>query len=363
MCFSKNLENFQPNNINKNLNSGIYQPKGILDTDTLIYDGIDLEIIQNPTITDNNGQTILIGFELWPDWFSYADPYFRYSNDGGVTWLPEDAATGWRLSDSEYYSILPTIDFSGDKGGFGSVLPYDQNNWVTFNFPDIGNPESEEGEWTSNGWVADVMMSEWHSVDVCGVNSEYAPSEDAFGFAIWTGNTVDDQDNGLWFGWETTDGTEFVVYPDEGATEYDFDADQAVNDIDLSTGMYYQAFYRFNDQSSDQYPDGVFLRGVQLIGCDGWVDSWETLVHIPGATNPVIKAANGNCYLVYEINGGIGCHYSNDNGVTFDKVNIIENGKNPSVSGVGESIVVTYLTMEIFTILYLMMREKLGFNH
>ena len=263
-CSFQKIENFQPTKINKNLNSQMYKMEGTLHTDTLIYDGIDTEIIQNPTITDNNEQTLLIGFEIWPDRISYADPYFRYSNDGGATWLPEDSATGWRLSDSDYQSILPTIDFAGDKGGFGSVLPYDQNNWMTFNFPDIGNPASEQGEWAANGWVADVMMSEWHSVDVCGVNSQYAPSEYSYGFAIWTGNTVDNLANGLWYGWEFNDGSsQFAVYPDEGETGFDFEADQAVNDVDLSTGMYYQGFYRFNDESSEHYPDGVFLRGVQ----------------------------------------------------------------------------------------------------
>jgi len=344
-CSFQKSETFQPQKINKNLDSEIYQIKGLLDTDTLIYDGVDTEIIQNPTITDDNGQTILIGFELWPDWLSYADPYFRYSNDGGVTWLPEDSATGWGLAEQEYQSILPVIDFSGDKSVFGSLLPYDQNNWITLNFPDISDPDSEDREWTSKGWIADVMMSEWHSVDVCGVNSAYAPSEVALGLAIWTGNTVDDLENGLWYGWEIYDGSsQFAVYPDEGTTEYDFDADQAVNDIDLSTGMYYQGFYRFNDESADHYPDGVFLRGVQLIqGTDEWVDSWDTLVQIPAATNPDIKAANGNCYLVYEIDGGIGCQYSNDNGVTFDNVNIVDNGKYPSVSVIGENIVAAYL--------------------
>jgi hypothetical protein len=343
-CSFQMDENFQPQKINKNLNAEIYQTKGLLDTDTLIYDGVDTEIIQNPTITDNNGQTIVIGFEKWPDWLSYPDPYFRYSNDGGITWLPEDSATGWGLAEQDYQSILPVIDCSGDKGGFGSVLPYDQNNWITLNFPDLSNPDSETGEWLSNGWIADVMMSEWHSVDVCGVNSAFAPSEVALGLAIWTGNTVDDLENGLWYGWEIYDGSkQFTVYPDEGATEFNFEADQAVNDIDLTTGMYYQGFYRFNDESSEHYSDGVFLRGVQLIKDSAeWVDSWNTLVHIPGATNPDLKAANGNCYLVYEINGGIGCYYSTDNGVTFENVNIVDTGKYPSVSLIGENIIVAY---------------------
>jgi len=345
-CVFQKIENFQPTKIQKNLDSKIFQTKGILGTDSLIYGGVDELIVQNPTITDNNGQNILIGFEVMPDWLEPADPWFRYSNDGGVTWLPEDSANGWRLSDNEYYTILPTIDFADDKGGFGTILPYDQNNWVTFNFPDIVNPESEQGEWTANSWLADAMMSEWHSAEVCGVNSAFAPCEEALGLAIWTGDTVDDTDNGLWYGWEINDGAkQFTVYPDEGTTPFDFDADQAVNDVDLSTGMYYQGFYRFNDESPEHYPDGVFLRGVQLIkDSNEWTNSWETLVHIPGATNPNIKAADGNCFLVYEINGGIACHYSSDNGVNFNTVNIVNNGKYPSISFAGNNIVVAYIT-------------------
>lgn len=341
-CIFQKIENFQPKKINKNLNSEIYPTKGMLETDTLIYGAFEESIIQNPSITDNNGQNILIGFEYWPDWLTLADPYFRYSTDGGITWLPEGSATGWSLSDTGYYSVLPTIDFSGEGDAFGSILPFEQNNWVTFNFPDMVDPEAED-EWTANGWLADVMMSQWDSVDACGVNSEYAPSEFAYGLAVWTGDTLDGSDNGLWFGWEQTDGTEFVVYPDEGETEIDFDADQATNDVDLSTGMYYQAFYRFNDESPESYPDGVFVRGVQLDGTDGWIDSWETLVHIPEATNPDIKADNGNCYLAYEINGGIGCHYSNNNGATFNSVNIVDDGMYPSVSFIGQNIVVAYV--------------------
>ncbi len=313
-----------------------------LDTDTLIYGGSGETIIQNPTITDNNGQNILVGFELMPDWLSPADPFFRYTTDGGETWLPEDNANGWSLSDFEYYTILPEIDYAGDRGAFGSALPFDQNNWVTFNFPDIVDPDYNDG-WVANSWLADVMMTEWHSVDVCGVNSQYAPSEFAYGLAIWTGNTVSGTDNGIWYGWETAEGTEFTVYPDEDETVFDYEADQATNDIDLSTGMYYQAYYRFNDESSENYPDGVYLRGVQLDGTDEWIDSWETLVHIPGATNPDIKADNGNCFLVYELNNEIVCHYSKNNGVSFNSVKVANNGKYPSVSANDNTVVVAFL--------------------
>jgi hypothetical protein len=338
ICF-KRSENFQPKRISKNLNSGMDNKNRILDTDTLIYGGFEESIIQNPTITDNNGQNVLIGFEYWFDWYNFPDPYFRFSNDGGMTWLPENSANGWGLSDAGYSTILPTIDFSGDGGAFGSVLPYGQNNWVTLNFPDIVNPDADDG-WVSNGWIADVMMIEWDSVDVCGVNSLYAPSEDSLGIAIWTGDTIDGKDNGIWFGWEIEDGSSFTVYPE---TYYDFDADQAVNDIDLSSGKYYQAFLRFNDHSSNPVEDGVFLRSMQLDGTDEWVnDSWNDLLSIPDAFNPDIKADNGNCYLVYELNGGIKCHYSNDNGVTFNDVNIVDVGQYPSITAIDETVIVVY---------------------
>lgn len=340
-CFFQKDYNFNPERISRNLESNSLPNYGILDTDVLIYGNFEEQIIQNPTVTDNNGQKVLIGFELYPDWLSYGDPFFRFSNDGGNTWLPEDSANGWGYSEIDYMCILPTIDFSEGSSAFGSVLPYDQNNWVTFNFPDIGDPDAGEG-WLGNGWLADVMMSEWHSVDVCGVNNQYTPSEYAYGIAIWTGNTVDDHENGLWFGWETTEGTEFTVYPDEGETVLDFEADQATNDVDLSTGKYYQAFYRFNDESAEQYPDGVFLRSAQLDGTDQWVESWTTLANIEGATNPDIKADSGNCYLVYELNGGIGCHYSNNNGATFNEVNIVNEGEFPSITAIGETVIVVY---------------------
>lgn len=343
-CIFKKIDNFAPQRITKNLAPGSSDKVGLLGTDVLIYGSLDEGIIcQNPTITTDVAQKVLIGFEVWPNSFTPPDPYFRYSNDDGKTWLPEDGVTGWSLTEQDYDSILPKIDFAGDKGGFGAVLPFGQNNWMTFNFPDISDPEAGDG-WTANGWLADVMMEEWHSCDVCGVNSEFAPSVDAFGLAIWTGDTVDGGDNGLWYGWETSEGSEFVVYPDESDPGYDFEADQAVNDVDLSTGMYYQAFYRYDDVGADPLPDGVFLRGVQLDGTDQWVESWTISYHIPNnVQHPDIKADGGNCYLVYETWYGIECLYSNDNGNTFQTSEVAQNGKYPSVTSIGEYVVVSYM--------------------
>jgi hypothetical protein len=210
------------------------------------------------------------------------------------------------------------------------------------NFPDITNPDLEDQEWIVNTWLASAMMDEWHSCDVCGVNSQYAPSVEALGIAIWTGNTLDGGTNGLWYGWETNEGTEFTVYPEEADPGFTYEADQAVNDIDLSTGMYYQAFYIFDDVGSNPYQDGVLIRSVQLDGTADWVETFDIVDQIPGATNPNVKADDGNCYIVYEINGGIGCHYSNNNGGSFQSSNIISNGQFPSVSAVGENVVVVY---------------------
>jgi hypothetical protein len=337
-CTFKKIETLQAQSLTNSIKK--FDVAGMTGSDTLIYGGGEM-ICQNPSITDNLAQGILLGFELWPDWVTPPDPYFRFSTDGGMTWLPEDSASGWNLAENGYDSILPVVDFAGDKGGFGSILPSFQNNWVTFNFPDITDPDAGD-EWLANSWIADVMMTEWHSVDVCGVNSEYAPSEDSYGLAVWTGDTVDGVTNGMWFGWEVSEGTEFTVYSDENSG-VDFDVDQATNDVDLSTGMYYQAFLHFNDVSSDPLPDGVSLRGVQLDGTDQWLDSWNSLAHIQDATNPDVKADSGNCYLVYEVNGNIGCHYSNDNGISFQNVVIAEDGKFPTVSAIDETVFVSYI--------------------
>lgn len=339
----KKDENFQPQLITKSLSSKTNEKVGLLATDFLIYGSEEEGIIcQNPTVTDDLAQKVLIGFDLYPGTIYPPDPYFRFSNDGGLTWLPEDSAFGWTLTEQDYSSILPNVDFSGDKGGFGTVLPFDQNNWITINFPDITDPEAGT-TWIANGWLADVMMEEWHTVHVCGVNSEYAPVEDAQGIAVWTGNTVDGGDNGLWYGWERAEGSEFVVLPEESDPGYDFEADQAVNDVDLTSGMYYQAFYRYDDVGEDPLVDGVSLRRVQLDGTEDWVNSWTDIDHIINVEHPDIKADSGNCYLVYENWYGIECYYSNDNGVSFQTSTVAPNGGSfPSVTAIDENVVVTY---------------------
>jgi len=340
-CTFKKIESLKPAIVTTRLTPIPVDTAGVLGTDIFLFGSEDLEC-QNPTITDDASSKVLVGFEGRIDIFTPPDPYFRYSTDGGTTWLPEDGTIGWALTDAGYDSILPTIDFAGDRGGFGSVLPDYQNNWMTFNFDDIADPNAGD-EWQANGWLADVMMDEWHSVDVCGVNSQYAPSDDAYGLAVWTGNTIDGGDNGLWYGWELTDGSEFVVYPSESDPGYDFEADQAVNDVDLSTGMYYQAFYRYDDVGSDPLPDGILLRSAQLDGTDQWVETWTNSGHTPGAEHPDIKADNGNCYLVYEINNGIECLYSNNNGDSFQTATVTNDGGYPSVTAIGESVVVSYI--------------------
>jgi hypothetical protein len=309
-------------------------------TDIFVWGSESLES-QNPSITYDGGTDILVSFEGWVDIFTSPNPYFRWSNDGGQTWLPEDSTIYYDLAGAGYDSIQPVVDFASDGRGFGTILPFDQTDWMTFNFPVITDSEANDG-WVANGWVASAMMSEWDSADACGITPDQAPSPDAYGLCVWTGDTLDGTDNGLFYGWEITAGTEFVVHPGESNVEFDFEANQAKNDVDLSTGMYYQTYYIFNDASDEQLPDGVHMRGVQLDGTDSWVENWEVSYHITGAEHADVVADSGNCYIVYEINGGIGCSYSNSNGASFSDIIITNDGNNPSISAVDQNILISY---------------------
>jgi len=312
-----------------------------IGTDTHLYGTAELEA-KNPSITGNGASSLLATFEGWEDIFIPPNPYFRFSIDGGQNWLPEDAAIYWDLVGAGYDSIKPIVDQSEGNRGFGTILPYGQNDWMTFNFPDISDNEAEDG-WLPNGWIASAMMSEWDSVDASGVPLTYAPSVDAYGICAWTGDTLDGTNNGLYYGWEISEGTEFTVYPGEEDVVFDFEADQVNTDIDLSTGMYYQSFYRFNDESSESLPDGIYIRGVQLDGTDAWADNWTISYHIPAAEHPNICAADGNCYVVFENDGGIGFAYSHDKGATFSTATISSTGSSPSISSVEDTILVIYL--------------------
>jgi hypothetical protein len=186
---------------------------GTLGTDILVWGDEDMDA-QNPTIASNGGAGLILGCEGWEDQFIPPNPFFRYSLDGGQSWLPEDSAVSWDLIGAGYDSIIPDVDYGGGNRAFGTILPFGQTDWMTFNFPNILDDEAEGG-WVANGWLASVMMSNWDSVDSCGVNQNFAPSPDAYGFCVWTGDTLDGVENGIYFGWEISEGSEFVVYPDE----------------------------------------------------------------------------------------------------------------------------------------------------
>ena len=151
-CVFKRIETLKPQKITEIEGSNQNNLFGVTGTDTWIYGDGTLEICQNPTITDDGGQNILAGFELWPDWLTFPDAFFRYSTDGGASWLPEDSATGWAFAEVGYITILPDIDYNGENGAFGTVLPIDQNNWITMNFPDMTDPEAVDAEWEASGW-------------------------------------------------------------------------------------------------------------------------------------------------------------------------------------------------------------------
>jgi len=313
-------------------------------TDTLIFGYEELQC-QYPTMTNDGGSGILLCFEGQVDVFTSPDTCFRYSTDGGATWLPEDAISYYSWYEGNEMT-RPRIDFAGDNGAFGTLLPnkdFGATDWVTLDFPVLTDPEPEDDDpWEPRGWIASAMMSEWHSCDACGVSTEYAPTEEARGIAVWTGDTLDGGTNNIYYGWEVP-GDQFTVYPDESDTGLEYECDKAVNDADLSTGRYYQVFYRFDDVGDEPLPDGILIRWAQLDGTEDWADTWIDTRHIAGADYPDIRADGGNCYIVYEIDGGIGCTYSNDNGGSFQTVTVTDDGSYPSVTAIGETVVVSYM--------------------
>jgi hypothetical protein len=117
--------------------------------------------------------------------------------------------------------------------------------------------------------------------------------------------------------------------------------ENAVCDIDVSTGTYFESYRVYEDKSEDPNPDGVQMLWCQLTGdANWWEGSWDGII-IPYADNPDLKADNGNCYLVYELNGTIECSYSLD-GRNFRTSIITNDGKHPSITAVDETVVCSY---------------------
>jgi hypothetical protein len=290
--------------------------------------------IENPNMLEDLGDNIVVMAEAHLDVMT-SSPFIRYSNDGGNSWLPEDDFLIWSGME-DYYEERPCIDFAGDRGGFGSMIPIEPLYLCTVDFDDISDPDAGD-QWGLWSWLTDEEVD---SLDVCGVNSEFAPSPEARGMVVRTGDDVTGADNILYIGWMEGDVLRGLW---TGNSDDLLEWENVDCDIDLGTGLHFETYEVYDYEG---YPDGVELDWCQMDGTGDWWtnnDWYWTGGIIEGATNPDIKADNGNVYLVYELDGGINCLYSNDNADTFNEVVITFDGHLPTITAVGEIAVCSYI--------------------
>jgi len=302
----------------------------------VLQDDID---VQNPSLFDNGANTIVMAAEGWEDMFT-SNIYLRYSTDGGSSWVPEDSVLSWALPDNELLQSKPAIDFSGDNGGFGAMTPIDPPSFITLTFDDINDHEAGEG-WLINPWDTDSRMEEIDSADAAGVPSQYAPDPSATGVTVRTGTEIAGVTNVMWISWHV-DGGDGLRNLWTGSGDLLYEWSDAKCDVDLSTGMYFDASYMYDDVSEEPNPDGVSVEWCQLDGTDTWWESDWGGFHIPGAMNQDIKAEGGKCYVVYELDGSIECTYSTGDLDTWNTVTIANDGSFPSITAVGDTIVCSY---------------------
>jgi hypothetical protein len=230
-----------------------------------------------------------------------------------------------------YVEEKPVCDFAGDRGGFGSMIPYDPKELPTIDFDDVSDPESGDG-WLLTTWLTDDVLD---SCDVCGTPSEFAPHEDARGIVFRTGDAVEGYDNIYFYGWREGDTLVGAWSP-----SLEWEAENAAIDSDLITGKFYRTYEAYNFEGRD----GLYMSYTQLDGTgEWWQGDWYWLGDIiEGAINPDIKTDDGNCYLVYELDGSIMCTCTNDDGEGWNTVEITDDGSLPAISAIGTTAVCTY---------------------
>jgi hypothetical protein len=280
----------------------------------------------NPTMMTDKTGNIVMASEVYEDIVT-TNVYLRYSNDGGITWLPEDGTIAWDLPSNNLIPEKPVIDYAGDNGGFGSYIPLDLS-LPTMDFDDITNPDIGDG-WTIGTWTTNDNMVEIDSVDVCGINSRYSPDSFANGIVCYTGDGTDGTTNVLYLGWQEGENTLHNLWTGSADAEYEWENVKADND--LTTGLHYEAYEIKNN--SDENQEGVEIDWCLLDGtADWWINNEWFGLTVDDAKYPDIDAANGLCYCVYELNGGIYCTYSNDNAQNFQSTQISSHGRYPNVA-------------------------------
>lgn len=316
----------------------LYEPKGSqnqlgIDTSVMAFEGMDA---LHPHLATDGGGNILLAGESYESAFN-TDVHFRFSVDGGASWLPGDGTYFFDLASIGIVAEKPVVDFSGDLGGIGSFVDINNGGIPQFDFDDIVDPEAGDG-WTLLTWIAE---DEVDSCDVAGWNSQYSPfPEFSKGLVAYTGN-IDGTTNVLYLIWQNSETGGTGIWT--GSSDADYEWENLKTDNDLVTGMHWEAYEISSNQG--EFEDGVEIDWCQLDGTDDWWQNqdWYGTDVIEGARHPDIDAADGKAYCAFEFNDGISCAYSNNNGASMEIKEISSTGTNPHVAIAGDSIIITYV--------------------
>jgi hypothetical protein len=207
----------------------------------------------------------------------------------------------------------------------------------------LTDPEKpyKDFEGWGTGWTVTFDgMEEFLSIDIGGYpHGDNSPGPDFHGVVTL-------------LAWDSTEGAYIIENVYE--TDYDIGAcylpfqgtpGKVTVDLDPSTETYFEALEISDDPDYGlENSDGVFLEYCWLEpgNADWWVNDWPGFV-FEGAFTPDIAVSEGNCYCVCQVEGNIVMYYSHDNGASFESTLIAENGAYPSVTAVGETVIVSFI--------------------
>ena len=305
--------------------------------------GIDLPIlglegmdVLNPHLATDGGGNILLAGEGYESSFN-SDIYFRSSIDGGQSWLPEDGTIWFDLASGGIIPEKPVVDYSGDLGAIGSFLRLNPEGIPQFDFDSITDPEAGDG-WQLLTWNDN---DEVDSIDVCGWNSQFSPAPDfSKGMIVYTADD-DTTTNVMHLLWSDSETGGQSLWTGSGDADYEWE--NVKTDNDLVTGMHWEVYEISSNQG--EFEPGIEIEWCRLDGTNDWWQNndWYATDVIEGASSPDIDSANGKMYCVFELDGGIYCAYSNNDGGNIDVMELSSTGTNPHVSIAGDSVIITYI--------------------